>query len=78
MATRVMCLGKYKEFATTNANKRQLVGYFIGAVLVVFSVAFIADLAPDLNRQFWWDETRFTLSVAPRMSPSNGPTTSVI
>jgi hypothetical protein len=28
METRVMCLGKYKEFETTNANKRRLIGYF--------------------------------------------------
>jgi len=30
MATRVMCLGKYKEFGATNANKRRIIGYFYG------------------------------------------------
>ncbi len=32
METRVMCLGKYKEFEATNANKRRIVGYFYGVI----------------------------------------------
>lgn len=37
MATRDMCLGKYKEFGATNANKRRIIGYFYDAFVTLAS-----------------------------------------
>ncbi len=70
MATRVMCLGKYKESAAANANVSRNLGRNVGG-------RGLSDLVQN-GSYFEPDETRFTGFIRPRMSCELTPTTSVI